>query len=153
MKKKIVLIIAVALLVCLVALTCFACKPKEVSSDDLGGRTYKFFSFNSGLTYGNYDYVFTYGIGEERSNYTFTEDTIVVEFNKDGSTGLCHYNYKNENKTYTFSYTIDAEDSALINIKIPEFDIETTARVMQDFIVLNTDDIIVDGSNVYLRLE
>ena len=153
MKKKIVLIIAVVLLLSLVAATCFACKTKDVTVDDLGGKTYKFFSFNSGFSLYDYDFVFTYGIGEERSSYTFTEDTIVVEFNKDGSTGVCHYNYKNANEIYNFTYTVNEKDANKIDIQIPSENLKTSATLMKDFIVLDTDDIIGDGTNVYLRLE
>lgn len=153
MKKKIILIVAIALLVCFAAIASFACGTKEVKVSDLGGKTYKFYSVTFHTRLLGYNFLSTYVKGDIDTNkYTFEADTMTVKFDKDGSTGTVTYNYNGDNETYTFTYTTDEVNNE-IKVEITSLDYSATVKFSDDMMIVDTDGFFGHDTCVtYLRL-
>ena len=153
MKKRIIMIVAIAMIVCIAAIACLACGTKEVKANDLGGKTYKFFSVTHHTYFYGYDWLSTYTVGSIKDkDFTFSEDALVVEFNKDGSSGTIHYNYKSIQEEYAFTYTVD-EPNNEIEVTIDKLDYSATAKFSQDMLIVDTDGLFgFETCVTYMRL-
>ncbi len=155
MKKKIIMIVAIAMIVCIAAIACFACgnKIEEVKSTELDGKSYKFFSVTKHTYFYGNDWLSTFTVGSILDkDFTFSEDCLIVDFNKDGKSGILHYNYKDTKEDYTFTYESD-EVNNKIEVTIEDLDYTATAKFSQDMLIVDTDGLFgFDTCVTYLRL-